>query len=403
MMTHWSMMKPLLKIGIATLLILVVLGPDADAQRRRNRGGGGRRAGGRSGAGIGIPGLKKAATWDLSRPAGNLPVAGAGATSSLASKVDRKYEALIKRIEEHLREADRRLAQAQEEGTPYEPPPALDRTEWLALEEPFFKVCDYDGNDWISLREARSSLGIERAEYSVYDTDVDGRVRPGEFGERFRDLIDRTGGFRPPVPDGDGPPPRPRSSEQLRSAYDQNLDAGLGLDELRVLLKDYRREELAVDVVLEKLDWNRSRAVDGDELIQLSRLISASNLMSRMEVVQTEEAGSIRELFGAPTERQEALDSTARPPQLVGPITHFMRLDADGDGLIEPEDLRALQSPLQIKARAGAVLAALDADEDGALSQEELLAALRVQPTREPPKPVTVPEPKPGPVEDPRE
>ncbi|MEO6711206.1 MAG: hypothetical protein ABI054_07020, partial [Planctomycetota bacterium] len=64
------------------------------------------------------------------------------------------------------------------------------------------------------------------------------------------------------------------------------------------------------------------------------------------------------------------------PPQIDGPVRHFRRLDLDGDVRVSTEDLRRLQSPLELSVRAGAVLAALDSDGDGELSPEEFDAAL---------------------------
>jgi hypothetical protein len=95
------------------------------------------------------------------------------------------------------------------------------------------------------------------------------------------------------------------------------------------------------------------------------------------------EADSIAELFGAVEARESTLGALSLPPRIAGPVTHFYRLDVDGDGYVTGSDLSRLESPLQLGVRASAVLAALDRDGDGRLSEAEVLASLQSQPRAE--------------------
>ena len=71
--------------------------------------------------------------------------------------------------------------------------------------------------------------------------------------------------------------------------------------------------------------------------------------------------------------REVTLGSTHLPPHIPGPVIPFRRLDLDDDGFITTEDLLALQSPLRLEVRAGAVVAGLDLDSDGRVSLPEFL------------------------------
>ncbi|MBI3820947.1 MAG: EF-hand domain-containing protein [Planctomycetes bacterium] len=61
--------------------------------------------------------------------------------------------------------------------------------------EEFFKRADSDGNGWLSLRELRHVLQIDRREFTVYDRDADGRVDLGEFLIQFKKLIENGAGI----------------------------------------------------------------------------------------------------------------------------------------------------------------------------------------------------------------
>jgi hypothetical protein len=83
-------------------------------------------------------------------------------------------------------------------------------------------------------------------------------------------------------------------------------------------------------------------------------------------------ARTLSELFGA----QSARGGEGQPPYIAGPVPTFWRLDVDGDGFIEDEDLTLLQSRLYSSISVAAVKSALDRDGDGRLSALEFAMAL---------------------------
>lgn len=242
-------------------------------------------------------------------------------------------------------------------------------------EQAYFEIIRHDASkDWISYREARASLGLDRSEFRVYDTDRDGRISREEFGTRYRAIVNLTGAFQTPRP-SDGPHAVTRNPEQLLSAYDQDADRGIGIEELGTVLADYEREELDAQVVLSKLDRSDDHRIDGEELNQLSRLLAAPILVGEV-VDPAERPTSVLELFGQVEPREVLVDAVPQPDRVPGPIPHFDRLDYDRDGYISSDDLRKLQSPVQLKARSGPVLATLDLDGDEVVSREEFLKSM---------------------------
>ena len=241
-------------------------------------------------------------------------------------------------------------------------------------EQAYFEIIDHDGNGWISYREARASLGVNRPEFAIYDKDWDGRITDLEFGERYREVVELTGAFQTPKA-GEGSRAVTRSPIQLLSAYDQDADRGISFGELDSLFTDYDREELDIDVVLEKLDRDGDRLLSGDELNHLSRLLAAPVLIDQ-PVDPSERRKDVLELFGQIEPRDDLVDAVPQPNRVPGPIPHFDRLDYDRDGFISIDDLRELQSPVQLKARAGPALATLDLNEDEVVSREEFLRSM---------------------------
>lgn len=242
-------------------------------------------------------------------------------------------------------------------------------------EEEFFKRCDQNGNGWISLSEAHESLGLDAGSFNSYDTDHDGRVTREEFGARYRLSLSRVGAFKPPVKAPLSVRAPTRNAEQLRNAYDKNGDGGLSAEELKLLLADYERSELPPELALEKLDRDGSTRIDGTELEFLARLLTASVSPASNNPDEPRVQQTLEELFGGLRDRSSGFQTAPMPPQIDGPVRHFRRLDLDGNGRISIEDLRRLQSPLDLPVRVGAVLAALDTDGDGELSPEEFKAA----------------------------
>lgn len=251
------------------------------------------------------------------------------------------------------------------------------RRELAAQEEEFFRRCDQNGNGWISLREAREAMGLDDTSFGSYDVDRDGRVTRPEFSARYRLSIDRVGGFKPPTEEPRRERAPTRNSEQLRNAYDKNGDGGLSALEMKQLLLDYERAELPAELAVEKLDRDGSSRIDGGEIDFLARLLTTSISPAGMDPNAPKVRQTLEELFGGLRDRSSGYQTAPMPPQIDGPVTHFRRLDLDGSGGVSIEDLRRLQSPLELPVRAGAVLAALDVDGDGELSPDEFARSMQ--------------------------
>lgn len=240
----------------------------------------------------------------------------------------------------------------------------------------WFQIADYSENGWISFREASQSFSFDRERWEIYDIDRDGRLRFNEFELYYRDCMEIGGGFKPPVPStGPGTPPR-RSPARFMNAYDTDLDRFLNRTEIAAMLVDYGQEDKPADKLLELLDEDHDEKLAVDELRGLMvQLYGAPDLLTDATAGPEQKGRAPRtpdELFGAVIRR----DSSLSPPRIVGPVSHFRRLDLDGDGAIELSDLEELLRPVQISVRIPTVLNTLDLDGDGTLSEVEFLRAL---------------------------
>jgi Ca2+-binding EF-hand superfamily protein len=255
---------------------------------------------------------------------------------------------------------------------------ASDRTE-EAIARGYFTTCDHDGNGWVSMREAERAMQVDRDGFAAFDTDRDGRIDATEFLVRYRSIVAMTGSFRPPESGEEVVPVPRRNAEQLRTAYDADRNGGLDTAEFRRVLLDYGREELPVELLLSKLDIDRSNRVDGEELENLSRLLSATHLPSLgADLVGEPEprAGSIAELFGTPVERSTTFKAVSEPPRITGPVPFFLRLDLDRDGFVSEQELAKLGAPLELPVRIATVMAALDTNGDTRLSEAEFMRSM---------------------------
>lgn len=252
------------------------------------------------------------------------------------------------------------------------PQDAIDRE----LLRGYFATCDGDGNGWLSYRECRDSLSLDRAGFAAFDRDADYRVAPEEFDANYAEVTSRVGSILIPVAVRAPKVDVPRGPKALLAAYDRDGDDGLQPSELMLLFEDYGRAHLPVDTVMANLDDNGDKRIADVELERASRLLSSLYAAG----LPTAEPGPIYEsldqLFGRTIERPAAIDASRQPPLIVGPVLPFRRLDLDGDGGIDLEDLYRLMTPITPSFSIGAIHAGLDADEDGRIDRAELAQAL---------------------------
>ena len=246
----------------------------------------------------------------------------------------------------------------------------------LEVVRSYFSVCDRDTNGWVSFREARDSLEFDRVVYARLDADRDGRVDFEEFRKHYSAVSARVGTLPPPRIIRDEPRDLPRQPSQILAAYDDDSSSSLDEDELSSVLFDYGRAQLSIETALAKLDQDGDERLRGAELELLSRLLGTLHVVGPENVDLDAEPATVEELFGTVIPRGTRVDAAPQPPQIVGPVTHFRRLDLDGDGGVELRDLEELVRPARLDVRSSAVIAALDRDGDGRLSPAEFKTSL---------------------------
>lgn len=243
----------------------------------------------------------------------------------------------------------------------------------------YFRTCDADDSGWLSFRECRDSLALDRAGFASFDTDIDYRVTLEEFEANYDEVTRRVGSLQVPVKVIERAPDLPRSTRQLLAAYDRNGDEAIQTSELIALLGEYGLNKLPAETVLANLDDNGDRSLSGVELERGWRMLQSLYATARAETEDQTIYTSIDQLFGLTVERPAAIDASRQPPLIVGPVLPFRRLDLDGDGGIEIDDLYRLLTPVTPSFSIGAIHAGLDLDEDGRIDRAELARSMGLQ------------------------
>jgi hypothetical protein len=235
----------------------------------------------------------------------------------------------------------------------------------------WFSVVDADGNAWLSLRETGVGLDFDAGRVRSFDLDKDGRMTIAEYRAFYVREIEA--GNPPTAPRSTVAESRmsPRRDElQLRVAFDRDLDGTIDVREFGTLLTEYGQGDLDARVVFQRADGNGDQRLDLAELTRVAVLLDP--LAQSQNRAAPAMARTLSELFGA----HSARGGEAQPPYIAGPVPTFWRLDLDGDGQIEDEDLAILQGHTHMPISLAAVKSALDRDGDGRLSALEFAMAL---------------------------
>jgi len=273
---------------------------------------------------------------------------------------------------------------APAEGAQEDPEPAEQESEekprpqvgpGSSLEESeYFQTIDYDGNGWLSYDEARQALNIDRQEFWRYDLNRDARVVQDEFSVRYMEIVGRVGSF--PTPKATEVPTiaPPRDPDQLRNAFDRDLNGSIGPGEFQTLINEYSLTDYEPTEMFKAFDKNGDFRLDGGELLDLALQLEA--FRSTVTIGVAESYASIEELFGTPIPRPPGPGEIASPPEITGPLPIFSRLDLNRDGALTANDFDELAFPLTLPVRSVTVIASLDSDGDEALSADELRASM---------------------------
>ena len=88
----------------------------------------------------------------------------------------------------------------------------------------YFAKADRDSSEWISFREAEEALLFDANNFRVHDVDNDGRLTFEEFASYVLSEVAAGRRVREPISSEYVGRPPERSADQLRSAYDVDLD-----------------------------------------------------------------------------------------------------------------------------------------------------------------------------------
>jgi Ca2+-binding EF-hand superfamily protein len=235
----------------------------------------------------------------------------------------------------------------------------------------YFGICDRDGDHSISFPEAKASLGLDQKGFAVYDADGDGLISLAEFKKRYKDILALGGTFPPPKAKVVPPSALPASAEKVLEDYDKIRDGALDAGELDAALVGMGASKIDPDTALSQFDHDGSGRLETEEIEELLSLLRRGSAPK----LGGPRPKSIDELFGALVPRKGG-GTAPEPPKIIGPVSSFRRLDIDGDGRVTREELSELQRPWVLNIQSSAVLAALDADGDGAISDAEFWAAM---------------------------
>ncbi|MEM7516750.1 MAG: EF-hand domain-containing protein [Planctomycetota bacterium] len=273
---------------------------------------------------------------------------------------------------------DRYLPERRERNNPYDPAPILET----------YAEGDLDGDDRLSFREGNQVFSLSASAFRKYDKDKNGWIEDLEFVERVIE-IRRKGGRSPSVSKrlSERSLAVPREAEQLKFAFDDDLDGLLSMEELQNILTEYQRTDLDPEVLIRRCDIDESNDLNLVETESFVPLLYSKPdidfITGEKEELESEgsdflNARSIEELFGTRVPRVGESDANALPDFIAGPVDSFYRLDADGDNRITVRDLELLKRPIQVSAvRIKALIAILDIDGDDGISREEFWDSMR--------------------------
>lgn len=248
--------------------------------------------------------------------------------------------------------------------------------------EDYFALGDHDSNGMISFREARAALTITRAGFARYDTDRNGLIDMDEFVDRYSEALLVGDSLPQPLPEDDKLNQPVRSAAQLRLAFDADANGSLSIEEVGAAFTLYETPDLDSETVVTRLDLDASGSLSLSELEGLVPMLFVGEALGLLGDTEATERGSesrirtVFDLFGERVIRETNTNASALPPQIVGPVGHFNRLDSNEDGVLTYEDLDAIMRPIQSSVRLRAVIATLDVNEDGVVTRGEFWGSM---------------------------